>query len=193
MRLKEVYKKQIIPKMKEKFDYKNDLAVPKLDKVVVNIGFGRHAKEKDYIEKVDNSLARITGQKPVPTKAKKSVSAFKVRQGMTIGAMVTLRGQRMYDFVEKLIHVSFPRIRDFRGISEEQVDFGGNLTVGFREHLAFPEIKADEVDNVHGLEVTVVTTAKTQEEGLELLKLMGFPFKHEKNEKKRRDTNVTSS
>ena len=179
MRLKELYKKQIIPKTKEKFDYKNDLAVPKLDKVVVNVGFGRHAKEKDYIEKVESSLARITGQRPVPTKAKKSISAFKIRQGMTIGAMVTLRGQRMYDFVEKLIHVSFPRIRDFRGISERQVDREGNLTVGFREHLAFPEIRADEVDNVHGLEVTVVTTTKTREEGLELLKLLGFPFKKE--------------
>ena len=153
-------------------------------------GQGRH------IRALSHSGCRMVGldsSRYLLEEAKKSVSAFKVRQGMTIGAMVTLRGQRMYDFVEKLIHVSFPRIRDFRGISEEQVDFGGNLTVGFREHLAFPEIKADEVDNVHGLEVTVVTTAKTQEEGLELLKLMGFPFKHEKNEKKRRDTNVTSS
>ncbi len=193
MRLKELYKKQIIPKVKKKFGYKNDLAVPKLNKVVVNVGFGRHTKEKDYIEKVESSLARITGQRSVPTKAKKSISAFKVRQGMTIGAMVTLRGQRMYDFVEKLIHVSFPRIRDFRGISERQVDREGNLTVGFREHLAFPEIRADEVDNVHGLEVTVVTTTKTQEEGLELLKLMGFPFKHEESEKKQKDTNVKSN
>ncbi|GAG22955.1 unnamed protein product, partial [marine sediment metagenome] len=192
MRLKELYKKQIIPKMREKFGYKNDLAVPKLDKVVVNVGFGRHIKEKDYIGKIESSLARITGQKPVLTKAKKSISAFKVRQGMIIGAMVNLRGQRMYDFVEKLIQVSFPRVRDFRGINKKQVDQEGNLTVGFREHLAFPEIKADEVDNVHGLEVTVVTTAKIREEGLELLKLMGFPFKREENEKKQRDTNVKS-
>lgn len=180
MRLKEKYTKEIVPKLKEKFGYKNNLAVPKLEKVVVNVGFGRHAKEKAYIDNVVDALARITGQRPVLTKAKKSISSFKIRQGMTIGAKVTLRGQRMYDFVEKLIHISFPRIRDFRGISEKSVDPSGNLTVGFREHLAFPEIKADEVENVFGLEVCLVTTAKTREEGLELFRLLGFPFKKQK-------------
>lgn len=177
MRLQELYKKKIISAMKEKFGYKNDLAVPKLDKAVVNVGIGKFSKDKAYINNVINSLNRITGQKPVLTKAKKSISAFKVREGSIIGAMVTLRGKRMYDFIEKLINISFPRVRDFRGISEKSVDRQGNLSVGFREHLAFPEIKADEVDKIHGLEVCISTTAKTREEGLELLKLMGFPFK----------------
>jgi len=177
MRLQELYKKKIIPEIKKKFGYKNDLAVPKLDKVVVNVGFGRHTKEKQYIDNIINSLTRITGQKPVLTKAKKSISAFKVREGSVIGAMATLRGKRMYDFVEKLVHVSFPRVRDFRGISEKGIDKQGNLSIGFKEHLAFPEIKADEVDRIHGLEVCVSTTAKNREEGLELLRLMGFPFK----------------
>lgn len=163
--------------MKKKFGYTNDLAAPKLEKAVVNVGFGRHTKEKQYIDNVINSLSRITGQKPVLTKAKKSISAFKVREGSVVGAMVILRGKRMYDFVEKLVHVSFPRVRDFRGISKKSVDAQGNLSVGFREHLAFPEIKADEVDKIHGFEVCISTTAKTREEGLELLKLMGFPFK----------------
>lgn len=177
MRLQELYKKKIISEMKKKFDYKNDLAAPKLEKVVVNVGFGRHIKEKQYIDNVINSLSRITGQKPVLTKAKKSISAFKIRQGNIIGAMVILRGKRMYDFVEKLINISFPRVRDFRGVSAKSVDAHGNLSVGFREHLAFPEIKVDEVDKIHGLEVCISTTAKTREEGLELLRLMGFPFK----------------
>jgi large subunit ribosomal protein L5 len=180
MRLKEKYTKEIIPKLKEKFGYKNNLAVPKLEKVVVNVGFGRHAKEKAYIDNVLDALARITGQKPVLTKAKKSISSFKIREGMTIGAKVTLRGQRMYDFVEKLIHISFPRVRDFRGISEKSVDPSGNLTVGFREHLAFPEIKVDEVENIFGLEVCLVTTANRREEGLELFRQLGFPFKKRK-------------
>ena len=163
--------------MREKFGYKNDLAVPRMEKVVLNVGFGRHAKEKAYIKNIESSLTRITGQKPILTEAKKSVSSFKVREGMIIGAKVTLRGQRMYDFVEKLIHITFARVRDFRGIDRKSVDRTGNLTVGFREHLAFPEIKADEVESVHGLEVSIATTAKTQEEGLELFSLMGFPFK----------------
>lgn len=177
MRLQEKYKKEIAPKIKEKFGYKNNLESPRLEKVVVNVGFGKHSKEKDYIENVKNSLNRITGQKPILSKAKKSISAFKVREGMIIGAMVTLRGKRMYDFIEKLVNISFPRIRDFRGINEKQIDKLGNLTVGFKEHLSFPEIKIDAVDKIHGLEICISTTAKTKEEGLELFKLMGFPFK----------------
>lgn len=179
MRLQEKYKKEISPKLKEKFGYKNNLQVPKLNKVVINVGVGKHSKEKAYIDNVVSSLSRITGQKPILTKAKKAISAFKTRQGMVVGAAVILRGKRMYDFTDKLINISFPRVRDFRGISEKQVDSTGNLTVGFREHLAFPEIKAEEVDNVHGLEISIATTAKTREEGLELFKLMGFPFKKE--------------
>jgi large subunit ribosomal protein L5 len=179
MALQDTYKKQILPKLKEKFGYKNDLEVPRLDKVVINVGVGRHSKDKAYIDSVVNSLSRITGQKPILTRAKKAISAFKIRQGMVVGVAVTLRRKRMYDFVEKLINISFPRVRDFRGISEKQVDRTGNLTIGFREHLAFPEIKADEVENIHGLEICISTTAKTNEEGLELFRLMGFPFKKE--------------
>ncbi len=179
MRLQEKYKKEILPALKEKFGYKNNLQVPKLDKVVVNVGVGKHSKEKAYIDNVVSSLSRITGQKPILTKAKKAISAFKTRKGMIVGVAVILRGKRMYDFTDKLINISFPRVRDFRGISEKQVDKTGNLTIGFREHLSFPEIKAEEVDNVHGMEVSIATTAKTREEGLELFKLMGFPFKKE--------------
>jgi large subunit ribosomal protein L5 len=177
MRLQELYKKKIMPKLLEEFGYKNNLAVPRLDKVVVNVGFGRYAKEKSYLENIVKGLSRITGQKPILTKAKKSISAFKIREGMVVGACVTLRRQKMYDFVEKLIHITFPRVRDFRGISEKSVDKSGNLTVGFREHLAFPEIMADEVENIYGLEVSLTTTAKTRKEALALFKMLGFPFK----------------
>jgi len=165
--------------MKEKFGYTNILAVPRLSKVVINVGVGRSSKEKAFIDNVVSSLSRISGQKPVLTKAKKSISAFKIRQGMIVGVMVTLRNKRMDDFVQKLVQITFPRIRDFRGISQKQVDRQGNLTVGLREHLAFGEIKADEVDSIHGAEISISTTAKTRQEGLELFKLLGFPFKHE--------------
>jgi len=177
MSLKDKYKKEIVPKLKEKFGFKSDLEAPKVNKIVLNVGFGRHTKEKAYIETVVSGLTRMTGQKPILTKAKKSISSFKIREGMTIGAAVTLRGKRMYDFLEKLIHVSFPRVRDFRGISEKSVDRNGNLTIGFKEHISFPEIKADEVENIFGLEVCVNTSSEKREEGLELLKLLGFPFK----------------
>ncbi|PIT95293.1 50S ribosomal protein L5, partial [Candidatus Falkowbacteria bacterium CG10_big_fil_rev_8_21_14_0_10_38_22] len=153
--------------------------VPRLSKVVINVGVGRSSKEKAFIDNVVSSLSRISGQKPVLTKAKKSISAFKIRQGMIVGVMVTLRNKRMDDFVQKLVQITFPRIRDFRGISQKQVDRQGNLTVGLREHLAFGEIKADEVDSIHGAEISISTTAKTRQEGLELFKLLGFPFKHE--------------
>jgi len=177
MRLKELYKKEIRPKIKEKFGYQNDLAVPRLIKAVVNVGFGRHVKEKEYIAGVEKNLTKITGQKPILTKAKKSISSFKIREGMIIGAKVTLRGERMYDFVEKLINISLARVRDFRGISEKSVDQSGILTVGFREHLAFPEISNEMLENIHGLEVSLIINTKIRDEGLELFKLMGFPFK----------------
>lgn len=179
MTLKEKYKKEIVPKMTDKFGYKNLLAVPKLTKVVINAGVGKNAKDKNFIDSVAGSLERISGQKPVLTKAKQSISAFKTRKGMIIGVAVTLRGKRMFDLVEKLVNITFPRIRDFRGVSVKQVDDHGNLAVGFKEHIAFPEIKAEEVDNIHGLQICLSTTAKTYEEGLELFKLMGFPFKTE--------------
>jgi len=179
MNLKEKYKKEIVKKMTDKFGYKNTMAVPKLIKVVINSGVGRNAKDKNFVDSVVSSLERISGQKPVQTKAKQSISAFKTRKGMIIGVAVTLRGKRMFDFTEKLVNITFPRIRDFRGISAKQIDNHGNLAVGFKEQVAFPEIKADEASNVHGLQVCFSTTAKTYEEGLELFKLMGFPFKAE--------------
>ena len=177
MKLQEKYKKEIVPKMKEKFGYKNNMAVPKLTKVVINVGFGRQAKEKAHIDSVITGLTRITGQKPIQTKAKKAISAFKIRDGMIIGACVTLRGARMYDFLDKLINITFPRVRDFRGITDKGIDRRGNMTIGFREHLPFPEIKADEVENIFALEICLATTANSREEGLEFFRLLGIPFK----------------
>lgn len=178
-RLKEKYQKEVIPALKEILDYKNSLAVPKLEKVVINVGTGQGLKDAKFNEVVANTLQRITGQRPVKTMAKKSISSFKVREGMVVGLMVTLRGKRMYDFVDKLINITLPRVRDFRGLEIKSVDGQGNLNIGFKEHLAFPEIKADEVEKIHGLEVAVITTAKTKKEGLELFKLLGFPFRGE--------------
>lgn len=177
MRLKEKYKKEIIIALKEKFSYRNILQVPRVEKVVINVGFGKKAKEKESTESVEKTLRLITGQKPVLTKSKKSISAFKIREGMVIGAMVTLRGQRMYDFLEKLINITFPRVKDFRGINPKSVDRTGNLTVGFKENSSFPEVKVEDLNNLHGLEISVKTTAKNHEEGLEFLSLLGFPFK----------------
>ncbi len=189
MRLQEKYKKKIAPKMMAEYSYKNIFAVPKLTKAVINVGFGRNVKDKVFIDNVMSSLTRLEGQKPILTKAKKSISAFKIKQGMIIGAMVSLRGKRMYDFVEKLIHITFPRVKDFRGLSENQLDKQGNLTIGIRENLAFPEINADEVDKIHSLEVCLNTTANDREPALALFKLMGFPFKHEESEYGRKERN----
>jgi large subunit ribosomal protein L5 len=179
MDIKEQYKKIILPKLKEKFGFENDFEAPRLAKVVINVGFGKNTKEKNYADNIVKTLSRITGQKPVLTKAKKSISAFKIREGMVIGAAVTLRGRRMYDFIQKLIHVTFPRVRDFRGIKKSVIDSTGNMTVGFKENIAFPEIKAEDIESVHGLEISVSTTAKNKEEGEELFKLLGFPFKED--------------
>jgi len=177
MRLQEKYKTEIIPKLKEKFGYKNDMQVPKIQKVTLNVGFGRRSKEKQYIKAVIDALAKISGQKPVVNKAKKSIASFKLREGDSIGASATLRGKRMYDFIEKLVNISFPRIRDFRGISEKSVDNTGNLTIGFKEHIAFPEVRSDEIENIFGLEISLSTSTKDYKQGLELFKLLGFPFK----------------
>lgn len=177
MKLRELYQKTVKPALKEKFSKANDMAIPRILKISVNVGVGRLTKDKSQLEMVASSLARITGQKPIMNKAKKSIAGFKLREGTIVGISVTLRGDRMYDFLEKLINVTFPRVRDFRGIEEKKVDRDGNLSVGFREHVAFPEIQADEVDNIHGLEVNIATTAKTHEEGVELFRLLGFPFK----------------
>lgn len=177
MRLKEKYQKEIVPALKKELDLKNNMLVPRLTKVVLNIGFGRHFKEKEYIADVERSFTEISGQKPVMTKAKKSISAFKIRDGLVIGAKVTLRGQRMYDFVEKLVNITFPRVRDFRGISSKAMDRVGNLTIGFKDHTAFPEIKVEDINNTFGLEVCLTTNAKSTNEGLALFTALGFPFK----------------
>jgi large subunit ribosomal protein L5 len=177
VRLKDKYTKQVIPAMKEKFGYRNDLAVPKIEKVVVNTGIGRVIKDEKTQEEIVKDLALITGQKPAPRQAKKAISAFKTRKGMIIGLMVTLRGRRMYDFLDRLINIALPRSRDFRGLSEKSIDKNGNLTIGIKEQIIFPEISAESTRNIFGLEICIKTTAKTQEEGLELLKLMGFPIK----------------
>jgi large subunit ribosomal protein L5 len=184
MNLKEKYQKDIIPQLKDKFSYTNIFLVPKIEKVVINVGFGRHNKEKEYIANVEKTLTRISGQKPVLTKAKKSIASFKIREGMIIGAMVTLHGKRMYDFLDKLINISFPRVRDFRGISEKSIDKQGNLSIGFKENIAFPEVKVEDLNNIHGLEIIIHSTAENKEEGLELFRLAGFPFKKEQKNKK---------
>lgn len=183
MNLKEKYQKEIIPALKEKFNYSNVSLVPKIKKIVINVGFGRRVKDKDYIENIEKTLIKISGQKPVFTKAKKSISSFKVREGMIIGIMVTLRGERMYHFLDKLLNVSFPRVRDFRGISEKSVDKQGNLIVGFKENSSFPEVKVDDINNIHGLEIIVDSSAKNKEEGLELYRMAGFPFRKEEQKK----------
>jgi len=175
--LREQYDKKIVPALMERFGYKNRMAVPKLKLVSVNVGMSTNLlKDPKIPETVEATLTRITGQKPVKTLAKKSIASFKIRQGQNIGMKVTLRGARMWHFLEKLIHVTLPRVRDFRGISPKLVDKQGNLSIGFKEYIAFPEIRPDEIEKLHGVQVTVTSTAKSREEGLELFKLMGFPF-----------------
>ena len=183
LKLKEKYKKEVIPDMMEKFGCKNKMAVPKIEKVVVNTGFGRlvAGKTSDEQKKIQDAifedLTLICGQRPILTRAKKSISSFKIREGMTIGVKTTLRGKRMNDFLERLIHIVLPRSRDFRGIESKSFDKKRNLTIGIREHIAFPEISPEKAKDIFGLEITVVTTAKTREEGLEMLRLLGFPLK----------------
>ena len=175
--LREKYDKTIVPEMMKRFNYKNRMSVPKLKLVSVNVGMSTNLlKDPKIPETVEKTLTRITGQKPVKTLAKKSIASFKIREGQHIGMKVTLRGARMWHFLEKLIHVTLPRIRDFRGISTKLVDKQGNLSMGFKEYVAFPEIRSDEIERLHGVQVTVTTSAESREEGLELFKLMGFPF-----------------
>ena len=171
------YKEKIVPKLKKDLSLKSTMDVPKLDKIVINVGVGKHTKEAGYIDNVEDTLTRITGQKPVRTKAKKAISNFKVREGMEIGVMVTLRGKKMYDFLDKLLSVTLPRMKDFRGINPKAFDKGGNYNLGIKEHVAFPEVKADQIDKVHGLEITVCTTAKDSNSARILLTYLGFPFK----------------
>lgn len=175
-RLKEKYKKEMVPTLMSEYGYKSVMQVPRLEKVVVNIGLGEATQQAHALEAVERDLAAITGQHPVITRAKRSIAGFKLRQGMPIGMMVTLRGDRMYDFFDKLVNVTLPRLRDFQGMSRNSFDGRGNYTLGLREQLIFPEIEYDKVDKVRGLEISVVTTARTNEEGCRLLELMGMPF-----------------
>ena len=170
------YKEVVVPALMKELGFKNVMQVPKINKVVVNAGIGRFVKEPHYIDNVEKTLTNITGQKPMRTKAKKAISNFKIREGMEIGVAVTLRGPKMYNFLEKLVNVTFPRIRDFRGISDAGFDKNGNYTIGFKENVAFPEVKAGEVDKIHGLQLIINTSAKNKEAGRALLSQIGFPF-----------------
>jgi large subunit ribosomal protein L5 len=174
--LKERYKKEVVPAMMERLGYTNIMQAPKLEKIVLNIGLGEAVTNAKSLEAGEADLAAITGQHPVITRAKKSISVFRLRAGMPIGVKVTLRGQKMWEFIEKLITITLPRVREFQGISRDAFDGRGNYTLGFKEQIVFPEIEFDKVDKVRGLEVVIVTTANTDEEGRTLLELLGMPF-----------------
>ena len=175
-RLKEMYKNEIMDAMTKKFGYKNVMEVPKLDKIVINMGVGEAKENAKLLDAAIADMELITGQKAIATKAKKSVANFKIREGMPIGCKVTLRGERMYEFLDKLVSVSLPRVRDFHGVPTKSFDGRGNYTLGVKEQLIFPEINFDDVDKVRGMDIVIVTTANTDEEGRELLKGLGMPF-----------------
>lgn len=175
-RLKEFYAKEVAPSMMKKFGYKSVMQIPKLDKMVINVGCGEAKDNQKIIESIMSDLEKITGQKPVPCKAKKSVANFKLREGMNIGVKVTLRGNRMYEFLDRLFNVALPRVRDFRGINPNSFDGHGNYSMGIKEQLIFPEIEYDKIDKIRGMDIVFATTANTDEEARELLKLMGAPF-----------------
>ena len=176
-RFQSAYEKTIVPKMMESFGLKNRMAVPRFVKVVINVGLKAGLKDPKFVDAAERTLTKISGQKPVKTLAKKSISNFKIRQGMVVGMMVTLRGRRMYDFIDKFINVTLPRVRDFQGLPQKSVDARGNMSIGFREFMAFPEIRPEDTDVMHGLEVTIVTTAGEKAKGLALLKAVGVPFR----------------
>ena len=177
MALKELYTEEVVPAMMKEFGYKNIFEIPKIEKVVINMGVGEATQNPDALEATVADLTRIAGQKPVITRAKRSISAFKVREGMNVGCKVTLRGKRMYDFLEKLFNVVLPRVRDFRGMSPDGFDGRGNYSMGLKEQLIFPEIDYDQVTKIRGMNITITTTAKTDEEGRYLLRAMGMPFR----------------
>ena len=177
-KLREQYEKEVIPAMMKKFNYKSVMEVPRLEKVVINIGLGDIKDNPKSLDNAMNDLSIITGQKPIVTKARKSIAAFKLREGVNVGSQLTLRRGKMYDFAYKLFNVAMPRIRDFRGISSNSFDGRGNFSMGVKEQLIFPEIEYDKVDKLRGMDIIFVTTAKTDEEGKELLKLLGMPFKN---------------
>jgi len=176
--LKEYYRKEVVPELIKTFEYKNIMQVPKLEKIVLNMGLGEAIHNIKLLDTALEELKIISGQQPVITRAKKSIAAFKLRAGMPIGCMVTLRRKRMYDFYYKLVNVALPRVRDFRGLSGKALDDHGNYSLGIKEHIIFPEIDYDRIDKIKGLNVSVVTTAKTDEEGKELLRLLGMPFRN---------------
>lgn len=178
MSLKAFYEKEVVSKLIETFDYKNILEVPKLDKVILNIGLGEAIHNIKLLDSAKEELKLISGQTPVITRARKSIAAFKLREGMPIGCMVTLRRKKMYDFYEKLVNIALPRVRDFRGISGKAFDGRGNYTLGIKEQIIFPEVDYDKIDTIKGMNITVVTSAKNDQEGKELLKLLGMPFRN---------------
>ncbi len=176
--LKDYYENEIVSQLIETFQYKNRMQVPKLDKVILNMGLGEAIQNIKILDSAVEELKLISGQKPVITRAKKSIAAFKLRTGMPIGCMVTLRRNRMYDFANKLVNIALPRVRDFRGVPGKAMDGHGNYSLGIKEHIIFPEIDYDKIDKIKGMNITVVTTAETDEEGKELLRLMGMPFRN---------------
>lgn len=177
-RLQDKYEKEIIPAMMEKFGYKNIMQVPKLEKIVINMGVGEAKENAKNLESAVSDLQIITGQKPILTRAKKSVANFKIRENMAIGCKVTLRKEKMYEFADKFVSIALPRVRDFRGVSDKSFDGRGNYSLGIKEQLIFPEIEYDKVDKVRGMDIIFVTTAKTDEEARELLRFLGMPFAH---------------
>ena len=173
----EFYEKEVRPALVRRFQYKNVMEVPKIEKITVNIGLGEALQNIKVLDSASGDMKAITGQKPVITKSKKSIASFKLREGQSIGCMVTLRRERMYEFFHKLVHIVLPRVRDFKGVSPKSFDGRGNYTLGLKEQIIFPEIEYDKIDKARGMNITVTTTAKTDEEGFELLKLMGMPFR----------------
>jgi large subunit ribosomal protein L5 len=177
-KMKEIYREKAAPALMNRFNYRNKMEVPKLEKIVINMGLGEAIQNIKILDSAVQELSQITGQKPVITKAKKSIAQFKLRTGMPIGCMVTLRKERMYEFFNRLVNVALPRVRDFKGLSGKSFDGRGNYALGIREQLIFPEIRYDKIDKVKGMNIVVVTTAKTDEEGKELLRLLGMPFRN---------------
>ena len=176
-RLKEKYVKEVIPKMRKEFGYENNMAVPMMTKVVINAGLGNILKDnKDDFEKILGDMTNILGQKPVVTKARKAIAGFKIREGMPVGLSATLRGARMYEFLDRLINIALPQVRDFRGLNKKSFDRNGNFNIGIKEHIIFSEVNRDVIKNIIGFEVNITTTAKTDEEACKLLKLLGFPI-----------------
>lgn len=176
-RLQETYENDLMPALTKEFGYTSPMEIPRLEKIVLNMGLGEAIQNIKVLDASMEELALIAGQRPVVTRARKSIASFKLREGMPIGCMVTLRRGRMYDFFDKLVNVALPRVRDFRGLSDKALDGRGNFTLGIKEHIIFPEIDYDKIDKIKGLNITIVTTAKTDEEGKALLKMMGMPFK----------------